>query len=79
MLRLTTSPAHSVVQLDSTAPATHDRNALREKLLAIVQEDRIRLVDKATGADLKANALKAAAKEHVTLALDKLAASGLLE
>ena len=58
---------------------THNRDALRRKLLAIVQEGRIRLLDKATGSDLKANALEAAAKEHVTLALDKLAAGGLLE
>ena len=45
----------------------------------IVQEGRIRLVDKATGADLEAKRIKAAAKEHVTLALDKLAAGELLE
>ena len=47
----------------------HDREALRQKLLAITQEGPIPLVD----------ALKAAAKDHVILALDKLAAAGLLE
>jgi methyltransferase-like protein len=82
----TTSPAHSVVQLDAISTAllpfldgTHNRDALRRKLLAIVQQGRIRLLDKATGTDLKANALKAAAEEHVTLALEKLAADGLLD
>ena len=57
----------------------HNRDASQRKLLAIVQEGRVRLVDNATGTDLKDDALKAAAKEHVTLALDKLAAGGLLE
>ena len=72
----TTSPDHSVVSLDAVCSALlpfldgdHDREALRQKLLAITQEGRIPLVD----------ALKVAAKDHVILALDKLAAAGLLE
>jgi hypothetical protein len=52
---------------------------LQRKLLTIVQEGRVRLVDNATGTDLKDDALKAAAKNHVSLALYKLAAAGLLE
>jgi methyltransferase-like protein len=82
----TTSPAHSMVSLDPVCIAllpfldgTHNRNALRQKLLTTVRDGRIRLMDKATGADLEADALKAAAAEHVTLALDKLAAGGVLE
>ena len=82
----TTSPAHSIVKLDPICTAllpildgAHDRDALRQKLLATVQEGHIRLLDKVTGSELQAQALQAAAEEHVTLALDKLAASGLLE
>ena len=82
----TTSPAHNIVQLDAVCSAllpfldgTHDRDALQGKLLTFVQEGRIRLVDTVTGADLTPDRLKVAAKEHVTLALDKLAAGGLLE
>ena len=82
----TTSPAHNVVQLDAVCTAllpfldgTHDRDALRRKLLDIVQEGGVRLVDEARGSNLKAKALQVVAMEHVTRALDKLAASGLLE
>ena len=82
----TTNPAHNIVQLDAVCTAllpfldgTHDRDALRRKLLCIVQEGVIRLVDQASGANLNGKALQVAAMEHVTLALDKLAANGLLE
>ena len=82
----TTSPAHSAIQLDAVCTAllpfldgTHNRDALRQKLRAFVQEGRIRLVDKVTGTDLKGDSLELATKEHVTLALDRLAAAGLLE
>lgn len=82
----TTSPAHNVVPLDVVCTAllpfldgTHDRDALRAKLLMAMQDGRIRLQDNATGADLKGERLAAATREHVTLALDKLASAGLLE
>jgi methyltransferase-like protein len=82
----TTSPAHNSVALDVVCTAllpfldgTHDRDALRAKLLAAVEEGRIRLKDNATGAELMGERLETAAAEHVTVALDKLASAGLLE
>jgi methyltransferase-like protein len=82
----TTSPIHNVVRLDVVCTAllpfldgTHDRDALRAKLLAAVQEGRLSLEDRATGADLKGERLETAAAEHVALALDELASAGLLE
>ena len=82
----TTSPTHDVMPLDVVCTAllpfldgTNDRDALRAKLLSAVQQGRIRLQDKATGADLKGERLEAATSEHITLALDKMASAGLFE
>jgi methyltransferase-like protein/2-polyprenyl-3-methyl-5-hydroxy-6-metoxy-1,4-benzoquinol methylase len=82
----TTNPAHNSVALDVVCTAllpfldgSHDRDALRQKLLDITREGRIRLLDKSTGRDLKDDALEAAADEQVAVALNKLAAEGLLE
>ena len=82
----TTSRAHSYVALDDVSVAllpfldgTHDRQALQAKLLQEVQEGRVRLMDHASRRELEGKELEAAAIEHVNLALDKLAAAGVLE
>lgn len=82
----TTTPGGNTVPLDVVGWAllpfldgAHDRAALTEKLVEAVRGGRIRLMDNATGLELSAEGLAAAAGEHVTSALEKLAASGLLE
>jgi methyltransferase-like protein len=81
----TTNLAHNIVSLDVVCTAllpfldgTHDQDSLRRKLLDVTQEGRLRLVDQATGVDLEDAALETAANEHVTVAINKLAADGLL-
>jgi SAM-dependent methyltransferase len=82
----TTSPAHNFVALDVVCTAllpfldgTHSRDDLRMKLLAAVDEGRIRFQDNTTGGELEGERLEAAAVEHVNLALNKMASAGLLE
>ena len=82
----TTDPAHNVVPLDAVAATllpfldgAHDRDALKAKLLAAVREGRLRLADKTTGLEPTGQALEDAIDLHVTVAIDKLAASAVLE
>ena len=81
----TTGPAHNVVPLDVVCAlllplmdGAHDREALKNALLAAVREGRLRLTDKASGLDLAGSALDEAAAQHVAEAIDRLAAAGIL-
>jgi len=82
----TTSRAHSYIALDDITVAllpfldgSHDRRALQARLLQEVREGRVRLTDDASRRHLVGKELEAAAIEHVNLALNKLAAAGVLE
>ncbi len=82
----TTGPTHGVVPLDVVAMAvlpfmdgSHGREALQEKLLMAVREGRVRLIDNTTKADLEGERLTSAAGQHLSAALESLAAVGLLE
>jgi SAM-dependent methyltransferase/methyltransferase-like protein len=81
----TTGPAHSAVPLDLVCAnllplmdGRHDREALKGALLAAVREGRIRITDKTSGLDLAGSALDEAAAQHVSAAIDSLAAAGIL-
>lgn len=81
----TTSVNHGMLPLDVACTALlpyldgqHDRDALRERLLAAVRDGRVRMFDTATNSDLQDAALAAAATEHVAAALGRLARGGIL-
>jgi methyltransferase-like protein/2-polyprenyl-3-methyl-5-hydroxy-6-metoxy-1,4-benzoquinol methylase len=85
--RATTNLRHEVAPLDVVSTSllpdldgTHDREALKERLLAAVRKGDIRLVDNKSGQPLaEGAALATAAAEHVDLAIQRLADGGLLE
>jgi SAM-dependent methyltransferase len=83
----TTNPRHETVSLDVVKVAllphldgSHDRGQLGERLHAAVQAGRITLTDRKSGEVIREPAaLDTAVREQVSLAVDGLAAAGLLE